>query len=122
MKHEEHHEHRKHGRHHEGHSGKGHRHSGAQTFRRGRALEFLQRLDVKRTTLIQQLEQTELQAIHQVIGGELKAIEMVRNEFIDLFGLHDENMNVEVGHEKNKSTDASISIRDTTVTEYGETE
>ncbi|WP_212758524.1 hypothetical protein [Paenibacillus sinopodophylli] len=90
MRHEEHPGHRKHGRHHEGHGGRGSRHTGAQTFRRGRALEFLQRLDVKRTTLIEQLEQPELKTIHQVIAGELKAIEMVRNEFIDLFGLHDD--------------------------------
>jgi hypothetical protein len=119
MKHEEHHGHRKHGRHHDGHSGKGHKHSGAQTFRRGRALEFLQRLDVKRTTLLQQLEQPKLQAIHQVIGGELKAIEMVRNEFIDLFDLH-ENMIVENEPEKNQSSDAPL--KGTTGTENGESE
>ena len=66
-----------------------HLHHGAQTFRRGRALDFLQRLDVKRTTLAQQLEQPELRSIHQVLSGELKAIELVRNEFIELFDLHE---------------------------------
>ena len=67
-----------------------HRHGGgAQTFRRGRALDFLKRLDVKRATLAKQLEQTELQAIYSVISGELKAVELIRNEFIELFELHE---------------------------------
>ncbi|WP_067934487.1 hypothetical protein [Alicyclobacillus kakegawensis] len=81
----------RHGEHH------GHKHHGAQTFRRGRALEFLQRLDVKRETLIQQLAQPELQAIHQVLSGELKAIELVRNEFIEFFDLR-ETRKVEKEH------------------------
>ncbi|MCY0881725.1 MAG: hypothetical protein OWS74_06990 [Firmicutes bacterium] len=62
-------------------------HQRAQTFRRGRVLEFLQRLDIKRNTLICQLKQPELQTIHPVLSGELKAIETVRNEFIALFNL-----------------------------------
>ena len=67
-----------------------HRHGGgAQTFRRGRALDFLKRLEVKRATLAKQLEQTELQAIYAVISGELKAVELIRNEFIELFELHE---------------------------------
>jgi hypothetical protein len=67
-----------------------HRHGdGAQTFRRGRALDFLKRLEVKRATLAKQLEQTELQAIYSVISGELKAVELIRNEFIELFELHE---------------------------------
>lgn len=65
----------------------GDEHLGAQTFRLGRALDFLQRLDVHRATLKSQLEQAELKAIHSVLTGELKAIELVRNEFIDAFGL-----------------------------------
>ncbi|WP_174520856.1 hypothetical protein [Alicyclobacillus acidiphilus] len=65
------------------------KHGGAQTFRRGRALEFLQRLDIKRATLSQQLAQRELASIHPVISGELKAIELVRNEFIELFELYE---------------------------------
>ncbi|CAM4481657.1 hypothetical protein FHS16_004781 [Paenibacillus endophyticus] len=120
MKHDERHDHRKQGRHHEGHGGKGQKHAGAQTFRRGRALEFLQRLDVKRTTLIQQLEQPELKAIHQVIAGELKAIEMVRNEFIDLFGLHDENVIAGTEFEENHSSAAPL--QGESETENGESE
>jgi hypothetical protein len=49
----------------------------------------LQRLDVKRATLVQQLAQPELQAIHQVVSGELKAVELIRNEFIELFDLYE---------------------------------
>ncbi len=86
MKHGEHHqpgphEHHDHGREHS------HR-PGAQTFRRGRALDFLQRLEVKRATLVQQLQQPALASIHPMLAGELKAIELVMNEFIDLFELH----------------------------------
>lgn len=120
MKLDERHDHRKHGRHHDGHGGKGHKHAGAQTFRRGRALEFLQRLDVKRTTLIQQLEQPELKAIHQVIAGELKAIEMVRNEFIDLFGLHDEN--IIVGNEFDENQSSAAPHQGKSEAENGESE
>lgn len=71
-----------HGRH-------GHHHMGPQTFRRGRALEFLERLQVKQTTLKQQLEQPELQSIREVISGELKAVEAVLAEFVQLFDLRE---------------------------------
>lgn len=81
--------HGKHERHDGGRRGEDPRHAGAQTFRRGRALEFLQRLEVQRATLAGQLARPELQAIHQVIGGELKAVELLRNEFIQLFELHE---------------------------------
>ena len=37
------------------------RSKGAQTFRRGRALEFYRQLEMKRSTLKQQLESSELQ-------------------------------------------------------------
>lgn len=88
MRNGEHHGHGRHGKHGDGHRGE-HKHAGAQTFRRGRALAFLETLNVKRMTLIQQLEQPELQAIHPVIRGELKAVEMVRNEFIAMFELYE---------------------------------
>lgn len=78
----------KHGEHH-GHGRHGPLHRGAQTFRRGKAVDFLQRLDVKRETLRRQLAQPEFAPVHPVIGGELKAIEMVRDEFVELFGLHE---------------------------------
>lgn len=68
-------------------------HRGAKTFRRGRAIEFLNRLNVKRTTLKQQLESPELQTINPIIVGELKAVEMIINEFIELFEIHEDEMN-----------------------------
>jgi hypothetical protein len=83
MKHHEHHDAGEHGPHHHGHH-----QGGAQTFRRGRVLEFLQQLDIKRTTLLQQLQQPELQSLSQVLSGELKAVELIRNEFIEWFALH----------------------------------
>lgn len=81
--------HGKHERHDGGRGAEDPRHAGAQTFRRGRALEFLQRLEVQRATLSSQLARPELQAIHQVIAGELKAVELLRNEFVQLFELHE---------------------------------
>lgn len=66
-----------------------HRHRGPKTFRRGRAIAFLERMNLKRTTLKQQLEQPEFQPIHQVLLGELKAIDMVINEFTQLFDLNE---------------------------------
>ena len=65
------------------------RHHGAQTFRRGRALAFYQQLMVKRETLKQQLESTELQSIHPMIAGELKATEGIINEFKVAFELEE---------------------------------
>lgn len=46
------------------------RRKGAQTFRRGRALEFYRQLGTKRDTLKKQLESNELQSIHSIIAGE----------------------------------------------------
>ena len=68
-------------------SKRGRRHNGAQTFRRGRALAFYQQLTVKRETLKKQLDSTELQSIHPVIAGELKATEAIINEFKAAFEL-----------------------------------
>ncbi|AWE09051.1 2-keto-3-deoxygluconate kinase [Lysinibacillus sp. 2017] len=64
-----------------------HRRRGAQTFRRGRALEFYRQLVTKRDTLKKQLESSELQSIHPVIAGELKATEAIMDEFVVLFRL-----------------------------------
>ena len=72
---------------HEQCSKRGRRHSGAQTFRRGRALASYQQLMVKRETLKQQLESSELQSIHPMIAGELKATESIINEFKAAFEL-----------------------------------
>ncbi len=78
--------HEHHGPH--GHGPHGHhgpRHMGPQTFRRGRAIEFLNRLEVKKATLKQQLEQPELASIREVISGELKAVEAIIDEFMQVF-------------------------------------
>ena len=61
--------------------------SSAQTFRRGRALAFYQQLLIKRDTLKAQLESPELQSIHPVIAGELKATEAIMNDFKAAFEL-----------------------------------
>ena len=68
-------------------SKRGRRHNGAQTFRRGRALAFYEQLRVKWETLKQQLESPELQSIHPMIAGELKATEGIINEFKAAFEL-----------------------------------
>lgn len=69
-----------------GHNGEG---RGAKTFRRGRALAFLEQLELKRTILKKQLETPELQTINPVLVGELKAIDTVINEFVQLFELYE---------------------------------
>ncbi|WP_082691533.1 hypothetical protein [Paenibacillus rubinfantis] len=61
----------------------------AQTFRRGRAIAFLERLEVKRQVLRQQLNQPEYDAIKPVISGELKAVDEIIQEFIHLFELRE---------------------------------
>jgi hypothetical protein len=57
----------------------------AQTFRRGRAIAFLEKLKVKRSTLLQQVNQPEFDSIKQVISGELKAVDAIIQEFIHTF-------------------------------------
>lgn len=71
------------------------RRKGAQTFRRGRALEFYRQLETKRDTLKKQLEAPELQSIHPVIAGELKATEAIMNDFVGLFQLNEILENVQ---------------------------
>ncbi len=75
------------GGHHKGRDGSHHR--GAKTFRRGRAIAFLEMMNVKRATIKQQLEQPEFQSIQPILVGELKAIDMVINEFSQLFEIHE---------------------------------
>ncbi|WP_456279125.1 hypothetical protein [Bacillus sp. AK128] len=64
-------------------------HHGPKTFRRGRAIAFLEMLHLKRSTIRQQLDQPEFQSINQVLVGELKAIDMVINEFSQLFEIQE---------------------------------
>jgi len=86
-----HHEHRGHrenrGPEHDGR--KNERFQSAQTFRRGRAIAFLERLETKRSTLLKQLNQPEYDAIKQVISGELKATDTIIQEFIQSFELRE---------------------------------
>lgn len=63
----------------------------AQTFRRGRAIAFLDKLNINRSTLQRQLEDPQFESIKPVISGELKATEMIIEEFIHMFQLHEEN-------------------------------
>ena len=72
-----------------GHCKEGKEKRGAKTFRRGRAIAFLERLNTRKETLKKQLETPELQTIHPHLVGELKAVEMVIDEFIQLFELHE---------------------------------
>lgn len=88
-----HHGHRGHG-HRQGeeheHGGHGkHRFHSAQTFRRGRALAFLETLSLKRDTLLQQLNRPEYEAIKPVISGELKATDAIIQAFIHAFELRE---------------------------------
>lgn len=101
MRHEEQHEHGRHG-----HKGNHHKRGGAQTFRRGRAIAFLASLNIKRMTLLQQLEQSELQEIHPIISGELKAIDMVRNEFIAMFELDEAYPQASEGGNENQKANS----------------
>ena len=75
-----------------GHGGKGR--GAAQTFRRGRAVEFYKSLQSKEETLIQQLEAKELQSIHQMIAAELKAVQAIKAEFKSTFGIQEEELTV----------------------------
>jgi len=74
----------------EGRGHRGHGRASAQTFRRGRALAFLERLQVMRSTLAAQLERPEFEAIAPVIGGELKAVDQIMQAFIHAFELQQE--------------------------------
>lgn len=104
MKDEGHRGHHRDRRHHgEGYKGKDHdsHPRGAKTFRRGRAITFLERMNLKRSTLKKQLETPELQSINPTLVGELKAIEMVINEFVQLFELYEfEELEKESNKEK----------------------
>ncbi|WP_440119337.1 hypothetical protein [Paenibacillus sp. QZ-Y1] len=76
------------GRGHSEHHGK--RGNGAQTFRRGRILVFLEQMQNRRSTLARQLSQKEYEHIRPVISGELKAIDQVIDEYMHLFELQNE--------------------------------
>lgn len=77
---------------------------GAKTFRRGRALAFYEMMNTKSTSLKKQLETPELQSINPVLVGELKAVEMLMDEFAQLFEL------VEV--EESQASESGIESQD----------
>ncbi|SFL39795.1 hypothetical protein SAMN04487943_101349 [Gracilibacillus orientalis] len=77
-----------------------HKKRGAKTFRRGKALAFLERLKLKRSTIQQQLDQPEFQSIQQILIGELKAIDMMMEEFKQLFELQETDTNNQKGCEE----------------------
>jgi hypothetical protein len=108
MKNEEYEEHSKDRRHHDGHKRKEHsHHRGAKTFRRGRAIAFLEMMNLKRSTIKQQLEKPEFQSINQILVGELKAMDLVINEFIQLFEIQESEI-METHNMKSEETAASV--------------
>lgn len=76
---------------------------GPKTFRRGRAITFLERMQLKRSTIKQQLDKPEFQSIQPILVGELKAIDMVINEFIQLFEIHEDETNIPDNNEKTEN-------------------
>lgn len=66
-----------------------HQARGPKTFRRGRAIAFLEMIQLKRKTIKQQLEASEFESIKPILIGELKALDMVINEFTQLFDLEE---------------------------------
>ncbi|TWD96424.1 hypothetical protein FB550_11173 [Neobacillus bataviensis] len=89
-----------------------HHHRGAKTFRRGRAIAFLEMMNLKRSTLKQQINAREFQSIDQILIGELKAIENVINEFVQLFELHEFEANEEDLKETEEEETTSLSTND----------
>ena len=71
----------------------------AQTFRRGRAIEFYKSLQSKEDTLLQQIEAKEMQSIHQMIAAELKAVQAIKAEFKVTFGINEEELAAELSTE-----------------------
>ncbi|KFL43365.1 hypothetical protein CH76_06920 [Lysinibacillus sp. BF-4] len=62
---------------------------GAKTFRRGRALAFLEQLTMKRATVMAQLEKPEFASIEAMLIGELKALDDMIASFTQLFELEE---------------------------------
>ncbi|MFD1736352.1 hypothetical protein ACFSCX_07220 [Bacillus salitolerans] len=93
------------GDHHRGGNNDGSRPPGPKTFRRGRAVAFLERMNLRRATIKKQLDEPEFQSIHQILVGELKAIDLVINEFTQLFDIHEsEAMELHKGNSNEKET------------------
>ncbi|MGE7767094.1 hypothetical protein [Peribacillus sp. NPDC096540] len=88
-------------------SGKGH---GPKTFRRGRAIAFLEMMNLKRSTIKEQLDKPEFQSINQILVGELKAIDMLINEFIHLFEIQEGEAPDKKSEEKETSNNGGKGI------------
>lgn len=95
------------------HRGDGHRRKehGAKTFRRGRALAFLEMMNLKRSTIKQQLEEPEFQSINQLLVGELKAMDLVINEFIQLFEIQESEI-METSNENHEEKEATVDCKE----------
>lgn len=99
--------------HHRGKVHAGH-HRGPKTFRRGRAIAFLDMMNLKRSTIKEQLDQPEFQSIQQILVGELKAIDMLINEFIQLFEIQENEEAAEKGsEEKETSNEKGMEMNET---------
>lgn len=58
----------------------------------------------KRSTIKEQLDQPEFQSIQQILVGELKAIDMLINEFIQLFEIQENEEAAEKGNEEKETS------------------
>ncbi|WP_174818552.1 hypothetical protein [Paenibacillus kobensis] len=83
------------GGHHRHREGEQHGGKGAQTYRRGRIVLFLEQMNNRRATLQRQLTQPAFESIKPILVGELKALEQVIEDYIQLFELHDESSRYE---------------------------
>lgn len=76
-------------------------HRGRKNSRRSKVITFLERMNLKRSAIMEQLDKPEFQSITQVLAGELKAIDIVIDEFTQLFEIHEnELIDVPSDHEK----------------------
>ncbi|MFJ7362724.1 hypothetical protein ACIQWQ_01215 [Peribacillus frigoritolerans] len=103
------------GGHHGGrHKDHGSHHHGPKTFRRGRAIAFLDMMNLKRSTIKEQLDQPEFQSIQQILVGELKAIDMLINEFSQLFEIQENEKAAEKSsEEKETSNEKGMEMNET---------
>lgn len=61
-------------------------------------------MNLKRSTIKEQLGQPEFQSIQQILVGELKAIDMLINEFIQLFEIQENEEAAEKGNEEKETS------------------
>ncbi|SOC42547.1 hypothetical protein [Ureibacillus acetophenoni] len=101
------------GHHHEGrHRGRRSEHNevkteGAKTFRRKRAIMFLEHLETKESILKKQLTTPELQSINSIIVGELKATQAIIEEFVQQFELYEFEEYAKLRFNKDPENDAN---------------